>query len=172
LPYVNHVKDGFDAGTWYEFPFQETRVADIRDRLINRRVLQGPKRYPYRDSLPEPPPDIGGRIIPCVYPNWDNTPRAGRRGVLAVGSSPQRFAAHLRRALELARSAPIDEQIVLIKSWNEWAEGNYLEPDSEYGLARLEAVAAEVRRSESLTPTPVVPSPASSALSPTEQPSI
>ena len=31
--------------------------------------------------------------------------------------------------------------MVVIKSWNEWAEGNYLEPDEEFGMGRLEALA-------------------------------
>jgi hypothetical protein len=33
-----------------------------------------------------------------------------------------------------------------VKSWNEWAEGNYLEPDLESGAARLEALRAELVR--------------------------
>jgi len=47
--------------------------------------------------------------------------------------------------VELASTAPPDEQLVMVKSWNEWAEGNYLEPDTEFGPARLEALAREVR---------------------------
>jgi hypothetical protein len=32
----------------------------------------------------------------------------------------------------------------MIKSWNEWAEGNYLEPDQKWGHKYLEALAKEV----------------------------
>jgi hypothetical protein len=46
--------------------------------------------------------------------------------------------------LELAAANPPGEQVVVIKSWNEWAEGNYLEPDAEFGLGRLEALQREV----------------------------
>lgn len=145
-PYSTHLEDGFDAAVYYQFPFQETVITWVRERLMHRYIVHGPRRYPYRRRLPEPPADIRGSVIPCVYPNWDNTPRAGRQGVLAVRSTPERFAAHLRRAIEIAASAPVDEQVVMIKSWNEWAEGNYLEPDREYGHARLEALATEVRR--------------------------
>jgi hypothetical protein len=30
--------------------------------------------------------------------------------------------------------------IILLKSWNEWAEGNYLEPDSRWGAGYLIAI--------------------------------
>lgn len=28
----------------------------------------------------------------------------------------------------------------MLASWNEWGEGNYMEPDTEFGLGRLEAL--------------------------------
>jgi len=76
-----------------------------------------------------------------VWPNWDDTPRRGRRGVVAVNSSPSRFRRQVSSAVDIARRAPEREQIVAIKSWNEWAEGNYMEPDQEFGTGWLEALA-------------------------------
>ena len=111
-----------------------------------------PRRYPYSETLPEPPSDLAGPVFPCVYPNWDNTPRSGRGGVLALESTPERFGAQVRRAVELVAELPTDEQVLMIKSWNEWAEGNYLEPDRQYGRARLEMLALELSRARGERP--------------------
>ena len=141
--YRSHVEDGFDAAVHYAFPFRRSLGARVREHMLGMGLTKGPRHYPYPD-VPDDPPPTGGRTFPSVYPNWDNTPRLGRRGMVATGATPERFAAHVRRAIELARLNPPDEQFVVIKSWNEWAEGNYLEPDAEFGMARLEALAHEL----------------------------
>ncbi len=146
--YPTHHEDGFDAAVWYQFPFGEDRGSRLRERMMARGLMRGPKRYPYSETLPEPPTDLAGPVFPCVYPNWDNTPRSGRGGVLALEPTPERFGAQVRRALELVADLEVDQQILMIKSWNEWAEGNYLEPDRQYGHARLEALASEVARAK------------------------
>ena len=153
-PYPTLAEDGFDAGIHYEFPFEYTPGSRLRGDAISRRLMRGPKRFPYRDTVPQPSFDITGRIIPSVYPNWDNTPRSGRGGVVATNATPERFGEQLRGALRLSAASPDGEQIVMIKSWNEWAEGNYLEPDREYGSARLETLATEVRRARMLNSSP------------------
>ena len=143
--YRTPVEDGFDASVHYRFPFVRTTGARVREHLLAAGLSRGPRRYPYPDRPVDPPaPPGGGRRFPSVYPNWDNTPRLGRRGMVATGATPARFGVQVRRALELAAANPPDEQVVVVKSWNEWAEGNYLEPDAEFGTARLEALRREV----------------------------
>ncbi len=78
--------------------------------------------------------------IPVAIPNWDNTPRSGIRGRVLQGATPGLFRQHLTRAMQLVAKRPAEERIVFLKSWNEWAEGNYLEPDREYGRQWLEVV--------------------------------
>ena len=84
-----------------------------------------------------PPPFIRYR---GVMPAWDNTPRRMNRAHICVNSSPAAYQAWLERIVEqtMARSA-VQEPLVFLNAWNEWAEGAYLEPDSRNGYARLNA---------------------------------
>ncbi|MFQ3192304.1 MAG: lipopolysaccharide biosynthesis protein [Paraglaciecola sp.] len=77
--------------------------------------------------------------IPLVIPNWDNTPRSGKNGRIFDESTPELYYQWLKESIDHIKDRPIQERIVFIKSWNEWAEGNYLEPDRGYGSTYLES---------------------------------
>ena len=89
--------------------------------------------------------------FPCIFVSWDNTARRSENGIVFINSSPESFESGLRDLVENAQTKPCDERIVFINAWNEWAEGNHLEPDQKHGLAYLEAV----RRASQVTPCPV-----------------
>ena len=136
--------DGFDAGVYVRLPARQGRADVLRMRL--RRKAGGPEAYPYStDASPWGPVRSDARLQPSVYPNWDNTPRSGARGLVLTGSNPDAFAQNLDHALSTLHDRPEQERLLWIKSWNEWAEGNYLEPDLEYGRAWLEALANGLR---------------------------
>ncbi len=108
----------------------------------NRLAL--PARYPFADvvqhalhDLPDDP-----RHLPCVLPGWDNTPRSGPRGVVFEGATPELFQEYLTKAIDRVRTRPRQQAIVFLKAWNEWAEGNYVEPDALSGHAYLDAIRA------------------------------
>ena len=150
--YRSHVEDGFDAGVLPRSSLRpHSRDQGATGWATEQWPGPGPPSLPLpRCPVPTPRPGFGGLVYPCVYPNWDNTPRSGRRGVVARGATPERFGAHVRRALGLAARQPDGEQVVVVKSWNEWAEGNYLEPDQEYGQARLKVLDAEISRAPAI----------------------
>ena len=81
---------------------------------------------------------------PCVIPDWDNSPRSGARGVILYGSTPALFRRHLEEAIQQVEERDTEDRIVFVKSWNEWAEGNYLEPDRKFGHEYLDAVRETV----------------------------
>jgi hypothetical protein len=76
---------------------------------------------------------------PCVFSNWDNTPRRGSKGLVLLGARPAMFAEYLERAVRHVEHRQDEDRLIFIKSWNEWAEGNYLEPDLASGRTLLVA---------------------------------
>ncbi|REG98268.1 glycosyltransferase WbsX family protein [Flavobacterium aquicola] len=80
------------------------------------------------------------KSIPQVFPNWDNTARSGKKALIFRNSTPHLWQEHLQMAVKNLIKNVENPQIVIIKSWNEWAEGNHLEPDGKFGRKWLEAV--------------------------------
>lgn len=80
------------------------------------------------------------KYIPCVFPNWDNSSRSGKKSLIFTNSNPVSWQKHLEKAVQELLKKTKNRQIIVIKSWNEWAEGNHLEPDVKFGLQWLQAV--------------------------------
>jgi hypothetical protein len=74
---------------------------------------------------------LSSDIVPCILPNYDHTPRSGKRG-LVLRSSPDSFESHLIDILNNMNLGKIKNDFLFIKSWNEWGEGNHLEPDLRF----------------------------------------
>ncbi len=81
------------------------------------------------------------KIYPTLLPNWDHTPRSGRFGRVFEDCTPILFEEHIRLTLERIKNKPMEDQVIFIKSWNEWGEGNYMEPDQKYGTGYIDALA-------------------------------
>jgi hypothetical protein len=108
------------------------------------RIRGGPLRFRYADLTKEGIPLVpwAKQSFPCVVSNWDNTPRWGRSGSVLLDPAPRVLETLVRNARSLVADRDPQEQLIFLKSWNEWGEGNYLEPDEVWGRGRLEAVAA------------------------------
>ena len=76
--------------------------------------------------------------FPCVTPSWDNTARRKWGGVILQGSTPTLYGEWLTKTISKMSSLNLPEQFVFINAWNEWAEGNHLEPDLRWGTQYLE----------------------------------
>ena len=96
-----------------------------------RRALNYAKHY---HSLIDPEYDRAIDVIPSLLPQWDHSPRSGHKAqAIFYNSTPEYFKKHAIEALKAIKDKPEAYQILMIKSWNEWAEGNYMEPDLRYG---------------------------------------
>ena len=56
-------------------------------------------------------------------------------------NTPENFEKALREAKKFADEHPGQAPLITINSWNEWTEGEYLEPDNHYGYGFLNATA-------------------------------
>ena len=116
---------------------------------IGRKYLHIPMIYKYKNAIKYMlHPDCRKRnVIPVIIPNWDHTPRSGARGLVMTGAKPEYFKRLVKAAIDMVKDKPKEEQIIILKSWNEWGEGNYMEPDLEYGHGYINAMAEAINES-------------------------
>ena len=147
-------EDGFKLQRWWknrQLGVQSGRlkVIDYDDFLSRMSAIQ-----PKHDSY-----------FPSVFVDWDNTPRRGDRGVVVVGGSPARFHEQVRQAVDVVLQRPEQEQLLFVNAWNEWAEGNKLEPDQQHKHAYLSALRDALQQQTQTDGAPSQPAP--SGIAPT-----
>lgn len=81
--------------------------------------------------------DKWDNVYPTLVPNWDRSARSGEKARIYVGSTPELFRKQLLQALSLVEKRDDEHKILFLQSWNEWAEGNYVEPDLKFGHGYL-----------------------------------
>jgi len=110
--------------------------------LLQRKVFKMPTTFPYREAIKYmvPKDSYSESTIPLVAPNWDHSPRSKNNGIILTDSNPIYFKNVLKDAIQSVNQKPNEKKIIIIKSWNEWGEGNHLEPDLKYGNGFLEAI--------------------------------
>lgn len=139
---------GFDA-------FNDASVLDVLGqrntfsliiRKLVARLFKYPITYHYADAMRYwiHPEAKEVDTIPTIIPNWDHSPRSGAKGVILTHDMPRLFRKHVEDIINQVKDKEEDKRIVFIKSWNEWGEGNYLEPDLQYGCTRLEEFKAAI----------------------------
>ena len=83
-------------------------------------------------------------LFPCIMPGWDRSPRA-KTAEIWTNNTPELFQKHVKEAVDLVQDKEYDKRIIFLRSWNEWGEGNYVEPDLQYGHGYLDALASANR---------------------------
>lgn len=145
--YNDFLSMGFDAVNSYGKSRAEMLHAGKISRSV-RYILQ--KKMPFMPSLkynyPEvirhffAPEDTWENVYPTILPQWDRTPRAGKSEGIYVNATPENFKQHLLHAIEVVKDKKEEHRLLFMKSWNEWGEGNYVEPDEKYGQGFLNVI--------------------------------
>ncbi len=154
----NPQQHGFDAFTSHPPKDVLDRIPNtLADRLLlkiykrnlrqtMKELFSIPSIYKYDQAIDYMIPNVifEDLFYPCIIPNWDNTPRNGINGIVIQGHHPELFRKHLKAGINYVKDREPEKKIIFVKSWNEWAEGNYLEPDRRFGKAFLEVVRNEI----------------------------
>jgi len=132
---VNIVRTG-------EYRFNKEVIKRIPFKLFKFRILHKPLKlnYSFISKYFIQEIDRNENIFPTIIPNWDHTPRSGNYGVVFHKATPQSFKAHVKTAIEVVKNKSTERQILFLKSWNEWGEGNYMEPDLKFGKQFIQAL--------------------------------
>jgi lipopolysaccharide biosynthesis protein len=154
--------DGFDASIDFE-PFGIRRenifatlykknYESLQHRLVNklRRTMflkpAAPKKHNiidykhYYENL-KPLEDFQTKIYPSIVPGWDNTSRRKDNPTLILeNNTPEKFDAWMKKIINDFDPYSKEENFVFINAWNEWAEGNHLEPCMKHGDSYLNIV--------------------------------
>lgn len=137
---VNIVRQG-------EYRFNKRVIKKIPFRLFCFRILHRPLVLQYSfisKFFIDAKTDKEENIFASIIPNWDHTPRSGKRGSVYHNSTPDLFMVHVKRALETIIGKRPERQILFLKSWNEWGEGNYMEPDLKNGKGYIKALRTAI----------------------------
>lgn len=110
---------------------------------LNGAVLQ---KYHYKDIIKHlySEDDEIENVYPTILPGYDRTARSAREAVIYYGNTPELFGQHLDLALEKIKNKDQEHKILFLKSWNEWGEANYMEPDLKYGWGFLNELKKKI----------------------------
>jgi hypothetical protein len=97
------------------------------------------QKYDYREIIDHlfVDEDKQENIYPTILPGYDRTARSARQAIIYHGSTPKLFGKHVDAALKLVEHKKDEHKLIFLKSWNEWGEANYMEPDLKHGLEYL-----------------------------------
>lgn len=138
---------GFDGINSRGLSLAHYRCSSIVSMYLNRilRDILGIKRvekYKFRkvSKLMFSEEDRLNNVYPTIVPNWDRSPRSGKNAIVWYNNHPDYFREQVELALEYIKDKPDEHKILFLMSWNEWGEGNYMEPDITFGKGYIEAL--------------------------------
>lgn len=79
-------------------------------------------------------------VYPGITPMWDNSPRRKKNRFILHSSTPEDYRNWLEHIRDNYLWEAMPENFVFINAWNEWAEGNHLEPCQKWGTKYLEVI--------------------------------
>lgn len=156
--YTPKYMDETDGKQWIDKGFSAVIPVRINKHLLNKKgshlylsfawffnrlvtQLFFMQKYEYKDVYPYFACDEADRqeyVIPTLIPNFDHSPRSKMNGYILNNSTPGLFKKLCKRIFDNIKDK--DNKLVWLRSWNEWGEGNYMEPDLKNGKGFINAL--------------------------------
>lgn len=135
------IKMGFDSVNVAGLFRAIKKERSFFDHVVHK-VLNRPYIMKYESIIPEMIKEEDNRkeVIPTITPNWDHSPRSGASGVVVTEVTADLFKTLIRKAINIIKDRTQEEAIIILKAWNEWGEGNYMEPDLKHGKMYINAL--------------------------------
>lgn len=145
--YTDLLNLGFDAAVIspterFESQYKKENLLLRAIKYFFRLITKKPLLIEYKDAVKnlwKPEIDLNERVIPTIVPNWDHSPRSKNTFSILTNSTPQSFKNHCIQILNGIQHKK--NKLIILKSWNEWGEGNYMEPDLKFGNGYIKALA-------------------------------
>ena len=145
---------GFDAvissGLFRAQTLCKGRILTILSKLGENSFIPYSYRTDYKRTMAHyyVDEDTWENVYPTLLPQWDRTPRAGKKHNPLVNSTPEKFQETGEEAIRIIEKKAPEHRILFLKAWNEWGEGNYVEPDQRFGHGYLQAIRQAVSETE------------------------
>jgi lipopolysaccharide biosynthesis protein len=158
---IDPKKHGFDASMdfqpdWQQLPkkIKEPFVEKVLRRIKYKKANQFSENgiYSYKQYIThqihtKSRVDVYKRY-PCVMPSWDNSARKQKKALIFKDASPAIYKSWLKSTVDEFETFSDDENFIFINAWNEWGEGNHLEPCEKWGYSYLEATKEILLKSQ------------------------
>jgi lipopolysaccharide biosynthesis protein len=139
---------GFDAAIefqpeWMHLP--SVKSPSFIEKVFNKlKISQSPKYHNkifdysslVKNALQKKP--AAYKRYPGLTPMWDNTARRNGGAHIFNNSTPKLYGEWLKHIVNEFEPFSADENFIFVNAWNEWAEGNHLEPCRKWGRQYLE----------------------------------
>lgn len=133
----SYLEIGFDAFSGYNYPHAGI-IPLLKSSYSYESMMEGYEKIWNEFALAHVP------YIPIVEVGWDSRPWHGASALVRHGKTPHQFMSFLTKAKEfLDRDRTMSSglsNVLIIEAWNEFGEGDYIEPTAEYGFTFLKAI--------------------------------
>ncbi|MCY7209835.1 glycoside hydrolase family 99-like domain-containing protein [Streptococcus sp. IsoGale021] len=146
---------GFDAVNSHTLKYAELNANGKLKKIFHALVRKYfssvfIEKYKYKDIIRSfnTKEDFQENIYPQLIPGRDRSPRSGKKAVIYYENTPEEFRIAVKNAISCVEKRNSEHRIIFLNSWNEWAEGAYMEPDTTYGKSYIQVLREELEDDE------------------------